>query len=272
MTLLDKAKNVAKERKHKTIDKSDFTEAYLQLTTGRPSSAQDPQYRKDLVTSHECGHATNGIIMEELARKEGRLDHIGDSINFITLDPRGWFGGAVYFSDEVNPEYSFEKIFSGLVTDFGGNSCEKYFYGQDGSWGITADMEAATHMASMATMLMGQGKHFGKKSLNGMWVISEKDKDNMNKDIDTMLTNARLVSDAITEVYADFNKEFVKKYSSKVGTGECIIQREEFVKMLNDWRAKQSVEKQKEFELLDKTILEVITATKRGVKCHKAGE
>ena len=272
LTLLDKAKNVAKERKHKTIDKSDFTEAYLQLTTGRPSSAQDPQYRKDLVTSHECGHATNGIIMEELARKEGRLDHIGDSINFITLDPRGWFGGAVYFSDEVNPEYSFEKIFSGLVTDFGGNSCEKYFYGQDGSWGITADMEAATHMASMATMLMGQGKHFGKKSLNGMWVISEKDKDNMNKDIDTMLTNARLVSDAITEVYADFNKEFVKKYSSKVGTGECIIQREEFVKMLNDWRAKQSVEKQKEFELLDKTILEVITATKRGVKCHKAGE
>lgn len=272
LTLMDKAKNVAKERKHKTIDKSDFTEAYLQLTTGRPSSAQDPQYRKELVTSHECGHATNGIIMEELARKEGRLDHIGDSINFITLDPRGSFGGAVYFSDEVNPEYSFEKIFSGLVTDFGGNSCEKHFYGQDGSWGITADMRAATHMASMATMLMGQGKHFGKKSLNGMWVLSEKDKDNMNKDIDTMLTNAQLVSDAITEVYEDFNKEFVKKYSSKVGTGECIIQREEFVKMLNDWRSKQSVEKQKEFELLDKTILDVIAATKRGVKCHKAGE
>ncbi len=272
LTLMDKAKNVAKERKHKTIDKSDFTEAYLQLTTGRPSSAQDPQYRKELVTSHECGHATNGIIMEELARKEGRLDHIGDSINFITLDPRGSFGGAVYFSDEVNPEYSFEKIFSGLVTDFGGNSCEKHFYGQDGSWGITADMRAATHMASMATMLMGQGKHFGKKSLNGMWVLSEKDKDNMNKDIDTMLTNAQLVSDAITEVYEDFNKEFVKKYSSKVGTGECIIQREEFVKMLNDWRSKQSVEKQKEFELLDKTILDVIAATKRGVKCHKSGE
>ena len=100
-------------------------------------------------------------------------------------------------------------------------------------------------MASMATMLMGQGKHFGKKSLNGMWVISEKDKDNMNKDIDTMLTNAQLVSDAITEVYEDFNKEFVKKYSSKVGTGDCIIQREEFLKMLNDWRAKQPAEKQK---------------------------
>ena len=131
-------------------------------------------------------------------------------------------------------------------------------------------MQNATHTATMAAGLMGQGKHFGKKSIDGMWVISEKDKDNLNKDIDVMLTNAQLVSDAITEVYEDFNKEFVKKYSSKVGTGECIIQREEFVKMLNDWRAKQPAEKQKEFELLDKTILEVIAATKRGVKCHKA--
>ncbi len=269
LTLLDKAKNVAKERKHKTIDKADFTEAYLQLTTGRPASAQEPQHRKQLVTAHECGHATNGIVMEELAQKENRPDHAGNYVNFITLDPRGSFGGAVFFSDELNPEWSFEKIFSDLVVDFGGNSCEKHFYGQDGSWGITADMQSATHTATMAAGLMGQGKHFGKKSIDGMWVISEQDKDNLNKDIDVMLTNSQLVSDAITEVYEDFNREFVKKYASKVGTGECIVQREEFVKMLNEWRAKQPPEKQKEFELLDKTILEVIAATKRGVKCHK---
>ena len=269
LTLLDKAKNVAKERKHKTIDKADFTEAYLQLTTGRPASAQEPPHRKQLVTAHECGHATNGIVMEELAQKENRPDHAGNYVNFITLDPRGSFGGAVFFSDELNPEWSFEKIFSDLVVDFGGNSCEKHFYGQDGSWGITADMQSATHTATMAAGLMGQGKHFGKKSIEGMWVISEQDKDNLNKDIDVMLTNSQLVSDAITEVYEDFNREFVKKYASKVGTGECIVQREEFVKMLNEWRAKQPPEKQKEFELLDKTILEVIAATKRGVKCHK---
>lgn len=270
LTLLDKAKNVAKERKHKNTEKADFTEAYLQLTTGRPASAQDPLYRKQLVTAHECGHATNGIVMEELAHKENRPDHIGNYVNFITLDPRGTFGGAVYFSDEINPEWSFEKIFSDMVVDFGGNSCEKHFYGQDGSWGITVDMQYATDRASMAAGVMGQGKYFGKKSINGMWVISEKDKDKLNKDIDVMLTNAQLVSDAITKVYEDFNKEFVKKYADKVGTGECIIQREEFTKMLEEWRKKQPAEKQKEFELLDKTILEVIAATKRGVKCYKA--
>ena len=130
----------------------------------------------------------------------------------------------------------------------------------------------ATHGASMATAIMGQGKHFGKKSMNGMWVLSEKDKDNMNKDIDVMLTNAQLVSDAITKIYEDFNREFTRKYAPKVGTGECIVQREEFLKMLNEWRAKQSPEKQREFELLDKTIQDVIAATKRGVKCHREGE
>ena len=272
LTLLDKAKNVAKERKHKTIDKVDFTEAYLQLTTGRPASIQEPQYRKEHVTAHECGHATNGIVMEELARKEGRPDHMGNYVNFITLDPRGSFAGAVYFSDEINQEWSFEKIFSDLVVDFGGNSCEKYFHGQDGSGGISVDMQNATYMATLAAGVMGQGKHFGKKSMDGMLVISEKDKDNLNKDIDVMLTNAQLISDAITEVYEDFNKEFVKKYSSKVGTGECIVQREEFVKMLQEWKARQPYEKQKEFELLDNTIHEVIAATKRGVKCRKADE
>lgn len=272
LTLLDKAKNVAKERKHKLIDKGDFTEAFLQLSTGRPSSAQDPYYRKELVTSHECGHALNATIMEELAEKEGKPSHKGTVVNFITLDPRGSFGGAVFTADSINTEYSFEHVFSDLVCDFGGNSCEKHFYGQDGSWGITCDMQMATHGATLATAIMGQGKHFGKKSIDGMWVISEKDKDNMNKDIDVMLKNSQLVSDAITEVYEGFNREFTKKYAQRVGTGECIIHREEFLKMLNEWRAKQSPEKQREFELLDKTILEVISATKRGVKCHKAGE
>lgn len=272
LTLMDKAKNVAKERKHKAIEKGDFTEAFLQITTGRPSSAQDPYYRKEIVTSHECGHALNATIMEELAEKQGQPSHKGTVVNFITLDPRGWFGGAVFTADSINPEHSFEHVFSDLICDFGGNSCEKHFYGQDGSWGITCDMQMATNMATQATAVMGQGKHFGKKSINGMWVISEKDKDNMNKDIDVMLKNSQLVSDAITEVYADFNREFTKKFAPRVGTGECIVQREEFLKLLNEWRAKQSPEKQKEFELLDNTILEVIAATKRGVKCHKENE
>ena len=267
--LIEKAKHVAKERRHDIVDKSDFTEAYLRKSAGRVSGIKYPMHRNEIVTSHECGHALNAYIMEELALKQNRPDHVGMKVNFITLDPRGSFGGAVYTSDLENPEYSFEHVFSDIICGFGGTSAEQEFYEQNGSWGITADMQMATSSATKAAAIMGQGKYFGKKSLNGMAFLSEKDQDLINKDINVILKNAEVISGAITSVYADFNKEFTKKYAPKVGTGECIIQREEFIEFLNEWREKQSPEKQKEFALLDQAILEVIKATKKGIVCHR---
>lgn len=269
MTLLDKAKYVAKERKHKAVEKSDFTEALLQLECGRPSSAKELEFRKEMVASHECGHALNNMIMRNIMAQTGKPWFKGSDASFITLDARGNFGGAVFYNSLDNSEMSFESVFSSIVSSFGGNSCEHKFFEQDGSWGITGDMESATYFATMAAGIMGQGSNFGKKSLNGMIFMSEKDQDNLNKDIEVILKNAQVVSDAITEVYADFNKEFTKKYAPKVNTGECIIQKEEFVKMFEDWKSRQSVEKQKEFKELDKVILDVVAATKRGTICYK---
>lgn len=267
--LIEKAKHVAKERKHDFVEKGDFTEAYLRRSVGRVSGMNDPIYRKELVTSHECGHALNAYIMEELALKQNRPDHVGTKVNFITLDPRGNYGGAVYTSEMDNPEYSFEHVFSDIICDFGGTSAEQEFYGQNGSWGITVDMEMATASATRAAGIMGQGKFFGKKSLSGMAFLSEKDQDLINKDIDVILKNAEVISGAITHIYKDFNKEFTKKYAQKVGTGECIIQREEFIEFLNDWRSRQSEEKQKEFAELQEQILKVIDATKKGIICYR---
>lgn len=267
--LIEKAKHVAKERKHDFVEKGDFTEAYLRKSVGRVSGMNDPIYRKELVTSHECGHALNAYIMEELALEQNRPDHVGTKVNFITLDPRGIYGGAVYTSGMDNPEYSFEHVFSDIICDFGGTSAEQEFYGQNGSWGITSDMENATKRATQAAGIMGQGRFFGKKSLNGMAFLSEKDQDLINKDIEVILKNAEAVSGAITKIYEDFNKEFTKKYAPKVGTGECLIQREDFIEFLNEWRSKQSEEKQKEFADLKTAILDVIKATKKGIICYR---
>ena len=72
-----------------------------------------------------------------------------------------------------------------------------------------------------------------------MAFVSEEDKNNLNKDIDVMLKNGQAVSDAITDVYADFNREFTQKFAPKVNTGECIIQKEEFVKMFSDYNLRK---------------------------------
>jgi len=267
INLVDKSKTVAFERGHKQIEKADVVEAYLQLTTGRPSSGPISEHSKRIVASHECGHALNLEIMWNLAQKQNIPWHLPDRVNFITLDPRGYYGGAMYHKDGENEEYSFEKTFANLVCDYGGHSAEKYFYNIDGSLGITGDLESATNSATWAVQRMGQGYYTGKKSVGGMHQApSGRVKANMDKDVDILLANSLTISDLVTEVYADFNREFTDKYSGLVGTGDCLIQGDMFRKELEDWIAKQSEQKRDEIETLNEIILKAIKATQKGQK------
>lgn len=271
--LVNKIKTVAFERGHKQVNNGDVIEAYLQLTTGRPASGPISEHRKNIVTSHECGHGLNEEYMWRVAEKQNIPWHLGGKVNFITLDPRGVFGGAMYSKEGGNEEYSFEKIFSDLVCDFGGHSAEKHFYNIDGSWGITVDMEMATSSAERSVGIMGQGHGFGKKSLAGMYFKpSEKSLEVLEHDRDVMLDNARLVSDLITKVGSNFNKEFTEKYAKFVGTGECLVHGDTFREEIANWISRQSKEKLAEMEEVDKTILNIIESTKNGIKFDINGE
>ena len=55
--IVQKAQSVANERGHKEVTRSDFTEAYLQISTGRPANRNIEPHEKTIVASHECGHA-----------------------------------------------------------------------------------------------------------------------------------------------------------------------------------------------------------------------
>lgn len=265
INMVDKSKTVAFERGHKQVEKADVVEAYLQLTTGRPASGPIREHEKKMTTSHECGHALTSEIMSILAEKQNIPWHLPNKVNFITLDPRGYYGGAMYSKEGENHERSLETIFAGIVCDYGGHSAEKLFYNMDGSYGITIDLEMATNAANNAVRYMGQGYHTGKMSVGGMHEApTGRIKNNMDKDVDVILKNSLLISDLITEVYADFNKEFTEKYYHLVGTGECLIQGDQFREDLAKWIAKQPKEKQDEIEALDRIILAAIDATKKG--------
>lgn len=269
INIIDKAKTVANERGHKEIDKSDFTEAYLQITTGRPANGPISKHRKEIVTSHECGHATNEEVMWNIAKTQTVPWHLPDKVNFITLDPRGVFGGAMYSKFGGNEEWSFERVFADLVCDYGGHSCEKHFYNINGSWGITGDLQMATNSANQSVQYMGQGPTTGKISVAGLsrtQQLPDELKNRIFKDVDVFLNNSNVVSDAITRVYADFNREFTEKYSHLVGTGDCLVQGDVFRQELETWKAKQSTEKQQELARLDQDILKTIECTKKGIK------
>lgn len=266
ITLIEKSKSIADERNHKKIEKRDFVEAFLQIDMGRVSKELYSKDLKNIVTSHECGHATNMEVMRNLFKKQDISWHIPEKINFITLDPRGWYWGATYYGLNIqNSSKTTETLFTDLVSGYGGCSAEKHFFNMDGSSGIVKDIEMATEDAENAIGRMGQGRRFGKKSVDGMMFdLSDYSIKAFEKDRDVFLKNSLLVSDLITKAYSDFNMEFTKKYSKLFGTGDCIVMGDKFRQELNAWVSKQDPGKINQLEVLDATILKIIDSTKKG--------
>lgn len=266
-----KAESIAQERGHSKVEKADLTESYLRITTGRPSNGKINQHEKELTTKHECGHAVTLQIMNDLMKKKGQPWMVSDTVNFITLDPRGYYGGAMYHKADDNREGSFEKYFSNIVCSYGGHSAENKFYGMNGSWGITGDLHQVTSMAETMITAMGQGYYTGKISLVNMYGeedfsrnITNNMKDKIDADVQVITRNALTASNLIVDTYADFINEFSERYADKVGTGECLIDGDQFRKELTEWKERQPIAKQAEFDVLEEMILNVIECAKNG--------
>ena len=263
MTLVDKFKNVAIERGHKIAEKSDFIEAFMQIACGRPNVNNAPKYSKEITACHEFGHAVTGLLMNNITKKLKPWNE-AERVSFITLDPRSNYLAAVYYNSPENQEYTLERILSNIISSFGGYSCEKHFYGIDGSWGITGDMKSATNSATTAVAVMGVGYNFGKKSLNGAAFIDDEDKAKINKDIDILLKNSQFISDLIVDQYEDLIKLLTQKYAEKVGTGDCIIPVKEFKEEVDKWKSSLPEEKLKDLSDLEEIIVDIIQKTKCG--------
>ena len=270
MYLLETAQSVAIEEGKDKISSSDFTEAYLRTVSGVANTAYVDDSEKRIVTSHEAGHALNLQIMKEVALKRQIPWYLPDNVDFITLDPRGGFGGAMFHKpNKENRQTNFETVMSNLVCSYGGHSAEKNIYNMAGTWGITADMEHVYSSAESAVTIMGMGPKTGVRHIPrgylGDVAVSEDLKKVIEKDRMSFENSALEISDSIVNAYKDFILEFTEKHYVKVATGECIISGEQFIQELNEWRQKQSPEKQKELEYLEDKIVQTLEKTKKGI-------
>lgn len=264
--LLDQANIISKEREKDEIDGADFTESFLQISSGRTNTAQMSEAGKKIVTSHETGHALNLHLMYEIFKKQGVSWHLPQKVDFITLDPRGSFGGAMFYKESENEEYSFERIMSDIITDYGGHSAENILYGMRGSWGISEDMRMADHSAKLAVTIMGMGQNTGVRHMAQDDFLSDNQKENVAKDVERILKSGKKISDMIVEEYKEFIEEFTQRHYSKVATGECIIPASQFTKELSEWREKQTPEKIEKLAKLERQILGELQACKGSVK------
>ncbi len=261
--LVEKTEQIMAERNKQKASIGDFIEAYLQLTSGRTSLPQMPDYNKRATTSHECGHATNLEVMNELLREKGKPWHQYHDVDFITLDPRGEFLGAVFEGRSENSDYPFEAMFTGLVCTYGGYSCEKMFFDMNGSNGISQDLAQATAMAKRGIEYFGFGANTGKIS-NVVQIASAKFNEAVFKDLDIILKNAQMASDLITETYKEFNEWFTNKYAKLIGSDNCMIDGDDFRKALKNWKTSQTPDKKEEISIMEDMILDIIKAAKNG--------
>lgn len=263
--LVDKTKQIMYERGKEKASMGDFIESYLQLVTGRTSRPEMPDFNKEATTSHECGHATNLEVMNDILRRHGKPWHKSYDVNFITLDPRGDFLGAVFEGKEDNTDYPFEAMFTGIVCSYGGYSCEKMFFGMDGSSGISQDLAQATAAAKRGIEYFGLGYNTGKIS-NAVGLKSPNFHEKVFKDIDVILTNAQVASDMITETYKGFNEWFTQKFSKLIGTDDCMIDGDDFRKALSNWKKSLSADKKEEISIMEEIIMDLIQSAKNGKK------
>ena len=218
---------------------------------------------------HECGHAVNLEVMRGVTQKLGKPWHDAGKVGFITLDPRGYYGGAVYSNDDDNEVGSFERMFGDIVMGFGGCSAENLFMGMQGSIGIGMDMQMARQTAEYMVTSMGLGAKTGHMTIFEGEDLSEEMKRMIEQDERVILNNAQLTSDYITEVYSDFNKWFTDKYAKLVGTGDCLIPGDEFRAAFEKWKSEQPQDKQAQFRECEETVMKVIEATKKGLMVRK---
>ena len=261
--LINKTAQITLERNKEASGIGEFIEAYLQILTGRTSNPEMPIYNKEATTSHECGHALNLEVMNNLYESKGKPWHKFRDVNFITLDPRGNFLGAVFEGRDENSDYPFEAMFAGIVCSYGGYSCEKMFFNMDGSGGISQDLMQATAAAKKGIEHFGLGHHTGKIS-NAVDIKSSKYHENVFNDIEVILTNAQIASDMITEFYQDFNIDFTHKYAQLIGTDNCMIDGDDFRKQLKKWIATRPKAVKEDLAVLEDILMDIIKSTKQG--------
>ena len=268
MYLLETAKNVATERNKEAIDSKDLMEAYQRTTSGRVNTGYINDIGKKITTTHEAGHAINLQVMYDLMKKQGLPWQLPNKVDFITLDPRGDYLGAVYPKRSENTNLSFESLMGELICDYGGYSAEKRFYNINGSHGIIQDMQLATDWAERAVLDYGMGKNTGVKHISrnpdGTLTASEHKKELIEKDIDAITQGAMLISDAIVETYKGFIEQFTQKYYKKIGTGNCTIPGEKFKKELDAWKNSLSDEEKEKITHMELYILNTLKSVQNG--------
>lgn len=141
-------------RSDHVIDMETFEEASIKVVAGPEKKSKTVMEEERVITAyHEAGHAIVTRALPDM-----------DTVNLITIVPRGQAGGFTSFLPEEERNYmSKRRIEATLVTFLGGRAAEALVL-DDISTGATNDIERATSIARKMVVQFGMNERLGPVS------------------------------------------------------------------------------------------------------------
>jgi ATP-dependent metalloprotease FtsH len=257
--IVNRAAIIAAKDGRDTITINDFVEAKLESVAGKIHKIKKTPWNKEIVVTHECGHALTRQVMNDIAQKPWQR---GSQIDVITTDSRGEYGGAVYFKPDENTEVTFERLMGNLATGYGGYAVEKALFGISGSWGISGDLKQNTEEAKRAVMQMGMGPHSRLLASADDPFMQDMMKDEIRKDIKLLTNNASVIADKIVDFHREFIEAYRDEFAASAGKGGNNLSGKEFQIRLTKWQ--EDPARKEAHEQLQQEIHQIIEQTKQG--------
>ncbi|OGI25341.1 MAG: hypothetical protein A2287_11015 [Candidatus Melainabacteria bacterium RIFOXYA12_FULL_32_12] len=239
--------------KHITMD--DIRESHLETIAGPKLKTDTPEWEKEGVIAHECGHALIGQFLSDATKNPWEKPREN---SFITLEERGNYLGAVFTEEGENPTMSFSSLIANTSRMYGGYFVEKMKYGSNLA-GVSSDLENATNYVTEAVTKYGLGPNTSILATDANPFAKEAAKDAVAKDIKIITTTAAKVAKLIIES----NKDFIEEYANSCKNNpNKNISGAEFANMLHDWNQKHY--KESEVESLQNRIKRIIDEAQKG--------
>lgn len=265
------AKIVIKREKDKFITPNDMVEAYLQVQAGPIKNAdEDPEYLKEIVVSHECGHALVGLTINDLAKQPWKKV---EDISFITLDARGGHLGAVYYKPGQKGLSNIDSVIASAALGYAGGIAGGLYQDGGSNSGVSGDLRQSTQIIDQAITKWGLGSvpvsiPDGPEGDKYRTMYQPE----IKEDIKVFTTTAKKIAKLVTDFNKDFIVEYVDNYkqyqkslkqdegkNSKAGK---TLSGEGFKKLHDEWLVKSGKDKE-QIELQQKISI-LIDSAKNG--------
>jgi len=243
-TVVEKADKLVKKRPdNKFITINDMLGALLEMESGPITQTDRTESENKATIKHELGHA---VVLKALINKSKEKWQKPNEIGFITFDPRGYYGAAVYLDKGQDKVLTFDSLINEIAGSFGGSAVEKQLFKGRSTEGPYFDLEHINTLAEVGVKKLNLGHHTGPMSNADLYKAENK------KDITAIVRTGEKIADLIVDFHKDFIEEYGNECADNLGKAGNTLSAKVFDERYNQWLDKDN--RRKKLELVNAKV------------------